>query len=175
MRGHALSMKAIPGGKATHDPLDAHTMAAWRRGGMLPQASVDPAQRRATRDRWRRRTPLRRTRAELWAHVQQTPSPDHLPAIGQQLADQAKREGVAQRWADPAGHQRIAVDWALSPDDDQRRGARERSRLHAATPPEAHTRSRVPTGPGRGQLLRRGRLDAIHAMARFPSGQALVS
>ena len=36
--GHALDMTAIPGGKATHDQLDAHTMAVLRRGGMLPQA-----------------------------------------------------------------------------------------------------------------------------------------
>jgi hypothetical protein len=38
--GHALSMNAIQGGKATHDPIDAHQMAALRRGGLLPTASV---------------------------------------------------------------------------------------------------------------------------------------
>lgn len=37
--GHALSMQAIQGGKAQHDPIAAHTMALWRRGGRLPQAS----------------------------------------------------------------------------------------------------------------------------------------
>jgi hypothetical protein len=36
--GHALDMKAIHGGKATHDRLDAPNIAALRRGGMLPQA-----------------------------------------------------------------------------------------------------------------------------------------
>ena len=38
--GHALSMKAIPGGKAKHDTIDSQKIAALRRGGMLPQASV---------------------------------------------------------------------------------------------------------------------------------------
>jgi hypothetical protein len=61
--GPALSMSAIHGGTATHDPIEAPKMAARRRGGRLPQASVEPAELRATRDRWRRRTPLRRQRA----------------------------------------------------------------------------------------------------------------
>jgi hypothetical protein len=38
--GHALSMKAMHGGKAQHDQIDAHKMAVWRRGGMLPHAYV---------------------------------------------------------------------------------------------------------------------------------------
>jgi hypothetical protein len=36
--GHALSMKAIHGGKATHDTIDSQKIAALLRGGMLPQA-----------------------------------------------------------------------------------------------------------------------------------------
>jgi transposase len=36
--GHALSMKAIHGGKAKHDTIDAHTIAVLLRGGMRPQA-----------------------------------------------------------------------------------------------------------------------------------------
>jgi hypothetical protein len=53
--GHALSMKAIHGGKATHDTIDAQTIAMLLRGGMLPQAYVYPAAMRATRDWLRRR------------------------------------------------------------------------------------------------------------------------
>jgi transposase len=63
--GHALSMQAIHGGKAKNDKIDSQKIAALLRGGMLPQASVYPAQRRATRDVLRRRTHLLRTRAEL--------------------------------------------------------------------------------------------------------------
>ena len=36
--GHALYMKAIHGGKAKTDPIDAHKIAVLLRGGMLPQA-----------------------------------------------------------------------------------------------------------------------------------------
>ena len=36
--GHALYMKAIHGGKAKNDQIDAHKIAVLLRGGMLPQA-----------------------------------------------------------------------------------------------------------------------------------------
>jgi hypothetical protein len=49
--GQALSMQALHGGTAKSDPIDAPKMAPLRRGGLLPHASVDPAQLRATRDR----------------------------------------------------------------------------------------------------------------------------
>ena len=38
--GQALDMKAIPGGKARHDKIEAHKIAVSLRGGMFPQASV---------------------------------------------------------------------------------------------------------------------------------------
>jgi hypothetical protein len=63
--GHALSMKALHGGKAKHDKIDTHKIAVLLRGGMLPQAYVDPAEMRATRDLLRRRMHLMRKRAEL--------------------------------------------------------------------------------------------------------------
>src|SRR5437773_5396389 len=80
--GHALSMKAIHGGKAKNDKIDAQKIAVLLRGGMLPQAYVYPAAMRATRDLLRRRRPRMRKRAELLTHVQQTNSEDHLPEIG---------------------------------------------------------------------------------------------
>ena len=38
VRGHALSMKALPGGKAKNDTIDSQKIAVLLRGGMLPQA-----------------------------------------------------------------------------------------------------------------------------------------
>jgi transposase len=68
--GHALYMKAIHGGKAKNDKIDAQKIAVLLRGGMLPQAYVYPAALRATRDLLRRRMHLMRKRAELLTHVQ---------------------------------------------------------------------------------------------------------
>ena len=70
--GHALYMKAIHGGKAKNDKIDAHKIAVLLRGGMLPQAYVYPAEMRATRDLLRRRVHLMRKRAEFLAHIQNT-------------------------------------------------------------------------------------------------------
>ena len=61
--GHALSMQAIHGGKAQNDTIDSQKIAVLLRGGMRPQASVDPAAMRATRDLLRRRMHLMRNRA----------------------------------------------------------------------------------------------------------------
>jgi len=80
--GHALYMKAMHGGKAKNDTIDAHKIAVLLRGGMLPQASVYPAEMRATRDLLRQRMHLARTRGALLAHVQNTNSQYNLPAIG---------------------------------------------------------------------------------------------
>ena len=84
--GHALSMKALHGGKATNDTIDSHKIAALLRGGMLPQAYVSPAEMRATRDLLRRRMPLMRKRAALLAHIHHTNSQYNLPEIGKKLA-----------------------------------------------------------------------------------------
>jgi transposase len=117
--GHALYMKAIHGGKAKNDRIDAHKIAVLLRGGMLPQAYAYPAAMRATRDLLRRRMHLMRKRAELLAHVQNTNSQYNLPEIGKKLAYKANRQGVAERFSDPAVQKSIEVDLALIDHYDQ--------------------------------------------------------
>jgi hypothetical protein len=175
VRGPALSLKALHGGKATHDQLASPKLAALLRGGLLPQASGSPAEMRATRALLRRRPPLRRKRAALVAHVQHPNRPDALPASGQKSAYQAHRAGVAARVAEPAAPKRRAGDLALIPSDAQRPGARALSLLRAATHHDANTLALVPTVPGMGQILSLVRRYAIHDMARFPRGQAFVA
>ena len=58
--GHALYMRAIHGGKAKNDRIDAYKIAALLKGGMFPTAYVYPAAMRATRDLMRRRNHLNR-------------------------------------------------------------------------------------------------------------------
>ena len=84
--GHALAMKAIHGGKAKNDKIDAHKIAVLLRGGMIPTAYVYPAEMRATRDLLRRRMHLMHHRSELLAHMQNTNSQYNLPDIGKKIA-----------------------------------------------------------------------------------------
>ena len=173
--GHALYMKAIPGGKAKNDKIDAQKIAVLLRGGMLPQAYVYPADMRATRDLLRRRMHFMRTRAELLTPIQHTTSQDHLPESGRKLADKTNRDGVAERVAEPAVQQRIDVDLALIGHDDERLRDVERSILTAATPRNSHTLYLLRTVPGMGELLSLVLLDEIPAIQRFPRVQEFVS
>ena len=173
--GHALSMKAIPGGKAKHDRMDAHNIAVLLRGGRLPRAAVYPAAMRATRDRLRRRMHLMRTRAERLAHSHNTHSPDNLPEIGTKLADKANRVGVAERVLAPAVQQSLAVALALLGHGDRRLTALALSIGPTATAHDAQTCFRLRSRPGVGQLLALVLLYAIQAMPRLPRGPAVVS
>src|SRR5262247_1386487 len=110
---HALYMKAIHGGKAKNDRIDSQKIPVLLRGGMIPIAYVHPPQMRSTRDLLRRRTYLMRKRAELLAHVQHTNSQYNLPEIGKKIAYKANRNGIAERFADPAVQKSVEVALAL--------------------------------------------------------------
>jgi hypothetical protein len=56
---------------------------------------------------------LMRKRAELLVHVQNTNSQYTLPEIGKKIAYKANRDGVAERFPDPAVQKSIEVDLAL--------------------------------------------------------------
>src|SRR6266511_2832706 len=111
--GQALSMRAIHGGKAKNDKIDAHKIAVLLRGGMLPRAYVYPAEMRATRDLLRRRCHLARKRAELLAHIHNTNSQYNLPEIEKRLAYKANRECVADHFPKPSVRKTIEVDISL--------------------------------------------------------------
>src|SRR5437773_570725 len=161
--GHALYRKAIHGGKATNDTIDAQTIAVLFRGGMLPHAYVYPAEMRATRDLLRRRLPLTRQRAELLAHIQHTHSQSNLPEIGKKLADKANREGVVERFAAPAVQQSVEVALALIGSYAQWRSDVELTIVQTAKAHHAQTLYRLPSVPGIGQILRVVLLYDIHA------------
>jgi transposase len=173
--GHALYMKAIHGGKAKNDKIDAQKIAVLLRGGMLPQAYVYPAQMRATRDLLRRRMHLAHQRAELLAHVQNTNSQYNLPAIGKKIAYKANRDGVAERFADPAVQKSIEVDLALISYYDELLGDVERTIVTTAKQHDANTLYLLQTVPGIGKILSLVLLYEIHDIHRFPRVQDFVS
>jgi len=175
MLEHALYMKAIHGGKAKNDKIDAHKIAVLLRGGMLPQAYVYPAARRATRDLLRRRMQLMRKRAELLTHIHNTNSQYNLPEIGQKIAYKANRVGVAERFADPAVHKSIEVDLALIGHDDSLLRDMEWSVLATAKEHHTNTLYLLRTVPGIGEILSLVLLYEIHDIHCFPRVQDFVS
>jgi transposase len=99
--GHALYMKAIHGGKAKNDRIDAGKIARLLRGGTFPLAYAYPKGMRETRDLMRRRTYLVRKRAELLTHLQILNAQYNLAPFPKRLAFAANRVEmkVAERFA----------------------------------------------------------------------------
>lgn len=75
---------------------------------MASQRASDFA--RSTRDLLRRRMHLMHKRGESLAHIQNTNSQYNLPDIGNKIAYKANREGVAERFSDPAVRKSIEGD-----------------------------------------------------------------
>ena len=173
--GHALYMKAIHGGKAKNDKIDSQKIAVLLRGGMLPQAYVYPAEMRATRDLLRRRMHLAHKRGELLAHVQNTNSQYNLPAIGKNIAYKANRDGVAERFADPAVQKSMEVDLALISYYDELLRDVELTIVQTAKQHDANTLYLLQTVPGIGTILSLVLLYEIQHIDRFPRVQEFAS
>jgi transposase len=173
--GHALYMKAIHGGKAKNDKLDAYKIAILLRGGMIPQAYVYPAAMRATRDLLRRRMHLMRKRAALLTHIQNTNSQYNLPTIGKKVAYKANRTGVAERFPEPAVQKSIEVDLALIEHYDRLLSDLELYIVQMAKHHDANVFYRLRSIPGVGKILALILLYEIHDIHRFPRVQEFVS
>src|SRR4029450_6578515 len=173
--GHALYMKAIHGGKAKNEKIDAQKIAVLLRGGMFPQAYVYPSEMWATRDLLRRRCHLARKRAELLAHIHNTNSQYNLPEIGKRLANKANRADVADHFPDPSVHKAIAIDVALIDHYDELLGEVELYLTRSAKAHDVQTFARLQSVPGIGQILALVLLYEIQDITRFPRVQDFVS
>src|SRR5262245_56032875 len=173
--GHALYMKAIHGGKAKNDKIDAHKIAVLLRGGMIPMAYVYPPEMRATRDLLRRRCHLMRKRAELLAHIQNTNSQYNLPEFGKKLAYKGNRDGVEDHFPDPSVRKAIEMDVALIDHYDQLLGEVELYITRTAKGHDAQSFARLQSVPGIGQILALVILYEIQDITRFPRVQDFVS
>jgi transposase len=175
VRGHALYMKALHGGQAQNDTIDAQKMAVLLRGGLRPHASGSPAEMRPTRDLRRRRMSRVRQRAELLTHVQQTTSQDNLPALGKTIADKANREGVAERLPDPAVQKSLEVDLTRIEHYDRRLRDLALAMVQTAKPHDPQTLYRLQSVPGVGKILRLVLFYERQTIDRFPRVQDFVA
>lgn len=130
---------------------------------------------RATRDLLRRRLHLGRPRAARLTHMRQTNSQDNLPPLGTPLKSKVPREGVAQRFADPAVQKNIEVELALLDDNDRLIRDLEPQIMTAAQQHDPPTLERLRSVPGMGPIFSWVLLYDIHAIHRFPRVQEFAS
>jgi transposase len=173
--GHALYMKAIHGGKAKNDRIDALKIATLLRGGMLPQAYVYPAGMRATRDLLRRRLHLVRKRGQLLAHIQMTAQQYNLPPLGKRIAYPANRAGVAEHFEERAVRRSIALDLALLERYDALLRDLEADLVRQAQQHDPQAFALLRSIPGVGKVLALTLLYEIHDITRFDRVQEFAS
>ncbi|MEJ2240130.1 MAG: IS110 family transposase [Gemmatimonadales bacterium] len=173
--GHALYMKAIHGGKAKNDRIDALKIATLLRGGMIPQAYVYPPEMRSTRDLLRRRLHFRRKRSELLAHIQNTNSQYNLDQFEKKITYASNRTEVSQRFNDPHVHKSVEIDLELVAHYDDLLRKLEYFILRTAKQHDHNTIYRLRTVPGIGKILSLVILYEIHDINRFQRPQELVS
>jgi transposase len=100
------------------------------------------------------------------------------PSFGQEpkkIAYKANRDGVAERFADPAVHKSIEVDLALITYYDELLRDVELTILKTARHHDANTLYLLQTVPGIGKILSLVLLYEIHQINRFPRVQDFVS
>ncbi len=173
--GHALYMKAIHGGKAKNDRIDAHKIAALLRGGLIPMAHVYPPEMRATRDLLRRRCHFTQKRAELLAHIQNTASQYNLAPLGRKIAYKGNRGGVAEHFADPQVRKSIDADLELIDHYDRLLGDIELHIMRTAKVHDPDTLHRLRSVPGIGKILALVILYEVGNIDRFPRVQQFTS
>ncbi len=173
--GHALYMKAIHGGKAKNDRIDAHKIAALLRGGMIPQAYVYPPEMRATRDLLRRRIHLTRQRGGVLAHIQNTNSQYNLEPFGKKIARKIHREGVAERFTDASVRMSVEMDLLLVDYYNRLLNRMELFIVRNARQHDPNNFLLLQSVPGIGRILALVIIYEIHDIRRFPRVQDFIS
>ena len=167
--GHALYMRAIHGGKAKNDRIDANKIARLLKGGNFPLAYVYPKGMRETRDLLRRRMYLVHKRAELITHVEILNAQNNLPPFGKKLSYAANRAelNIAERFSDPSVQLSVMLDLELVDKLDELIGKVELHLTRTAKVDDVQTYHRLRTVPGVGPILALVLLYELHNVARF--------
>jgi transposase len=175
--GHALYLKAIHGGKAKNDRIDAGTIARLLRGGTFPLAYAYPKGMRETRDLMRRRTDLVRKRAELLTHLQILNAQYNLAPFPKKRAFAANRVemNVAERFADPSVQKSAAINLALIDRLDELISDLELYLVRTAKVDDVQTFYRLRSIPGVGKVLALILLYETHAIGRFETAGQFLS
>jgi transposase len=169
--GHALYMKAIHGGKAKNDAIDAEKIARLLRGGNIPLAYVYPEGLRETRDLLRRRMHLMHKRCELVTHIQILNAQYNLPEFGKKLVYAQNRAElkIAERFTWPHVRKSVEVNLALIDALDAQLAGLELYLERTAKVEDPKTYHLLKTVGGVGKILGLVLLYEIHDIRRFAS------
>jgi transposase len=175
--GHALYMKAIHGGKAKDDDIDAEKIRRLLRGGNMPFAYVYPKGMRETRALLRRRNYLVHKRAELITHIQITNAQYNLRPFGKKLIYAKKRAElkVAEQFPDLHVRKSIGLDLALIDSLDEQIADVELYLKRTVKVEDAHSYFLLQTLPGVGPILALVLLYEIHRIERFADAGEFLS
>ncbi len=170
-----MYMKAIHGGKAKNDRIDAYKIAYLLRGGNIPMAYVYPPEMRATRDLMRRRNHLVRKRGELLAHIQNTNHQYNLPPLVKKIRYKGNRDGLIEHFREDSVQKSMEVNLSLI---DHYSGLLSKLEYYICKKAKVHDPNalfRLMSVPGIGQTLALVILYEIHDIRRFPKVQDFVS
>jgi transposase len=175
--GHALYMKAIHGGKAKNDDIDAEKIGRLLRGGNIPIAYVYPKGLRETRDLLRRRMYFVHQRAALITHLQILNAQNNLPEFGKKLIYAKNRTElkIAERFLNPHVRKSVEVDLALIDVLDERIGDLELYLERTAKVEDPTTFHLLKTIGGVGKILGLTLLYEIHDIRRFADAGEFLS
>ncbi len=175
--GHALYLKAIHGGKAKNDRIDATKLARLLRGGNFPTAYAYPKGMRETRDLLRRRTYLVHKRAELFTHLQILNAQYNLTPFPKKLCYAANRADmkIAERFGDASVQKNAAANLAVIDRLDEVIGDLEQYLIRTAKIDSVQTYQRLQSIPGVGKLLALILLYEMHDAQRFDSAGQFLS
>ena len=172
---HALYLKAIHGGKAKSDPVDADKLLVLLRGGAIPKAYVYPPAMRATRDLLRRRLFFTRKRAELFTHIQNTFHQYNLLKPAGDIHKASYRAQLAACFSDPVVRATIEADLEVCTVYDSLIKNLE-NRIEPLAGVHGPTAFLLlKTIPGVGKILALTILYEIHTIHRFPRVQDFSS
>jgi transposase len=167
--GHAYYLKAIHGGKAKTDRIDAGKLARLLRGGNFPIAYVYPKGMRETRDLLRRRTYLVRQRAQAITHIQILNSQYNLPTFAKKLSHARNRAelDVLEHFPDPSVRKSVGADLAVIDCYDEIIAEVELYLTRTAKVDDPQAFARLQSIPGVGKVLALIMLYEIHDIRRF--------
>jgi transposase len=174
--GHALYMKAIHGGKAKNDKIDAEKIALLLKGGNFPLAYTYPPRMRKVRDLLRRRGTMVAHKSAYMAHIRITNFQYNLPPFMTGRLDAKSRiPDIIEHFPDPLVQENVKTDLTIV-----HHFKLEIKRLEAKILKLARSRNSVAlnilqTLPGAGKVLPLTLLYEIQDINRFPTVQHFCS